>query len=286
MNNTPLVSILMTAYNRESYLAEAIESVLKSTYYNFELIIVDDCSKDNTSNIAKSFAMKDDRVLFIQNEKNLGDYPNRNNAASYARGEYMTYVDSDDMLYPDTIEKIIRIVSKDEDFNFAMYWPHSDEHFVLKGEEALKIHFFEKQFLYIGPGGTFMRRTFFEKVGKYPELYGPANDMYFNLKICCHSSIHLMPFEFFYYRRHEGQEINNHFGYLYQNFNYMRDALKELPLPFTLQQKKWLIKKNKRRFTYNLFNYFWNSKNFRKTKEAYLKANFNFIYLIQSIFQF
>jgi glycosyltransferase involved in cell wall biosynthesis len=77
MNNGPLVSVLMTAYNREKYIADAISSVLNSTYKNFELIIVDDGSKDATVQIAKQFEAKDERVTVYQNEKNLGDYNNR-----------------------------------------------------------------------------------------------------------------------------------------------------------------------------------------------------------------
>ncbi len=75
-----LISILMTAYNREHYITEAIESVLASTYQNWELIIVDDGSKDDTVSIAKSYAAEDARIKVHVNEKNLGDYPNRNRA--------------------------------------------------------------------------------------------------------------------------------------------------------------------------------------------------------------
>ena len=95
----PLVSVLMTAYNREKYIEEAIGSVLASTYTYFELIIVDDCSKDKTVEIAKKYERMDERVKVYINETNLGDYPNRNKAASYASGEYLKYVDSDDLVY-------------------------------------------------------------------------------------------------------------------------------------------------------------------------------------------
>ena len=80
-------SVLMTAYNRELYIAEAIESVLASTYQDFELIIVDDGSKDKTVAIAKKYESKDSRVKVFVNEQNLGDYPNRNKAASFASGK-------------------------------------------------------------------------------------------------------------------------------------------------------------------------------------------------------
>jgi glycosyltransferase involved in cell wall biosynthesis len=275
----------MTAYNREFYIAEAIESVLEQDFENFELIIVDDFSTDNTVEIVKSYQKKDTRIQVYVNEKNLGDYPNRNRAVSHAKGDYIMFVDSDDKLYPQTISKILKDISEDENFNFAMSWLHDNTDFLLKGNEALIKHFFEVQFLYMGPGGTFMLRSFFNKVGGYPEIYGPANDMYFNLKICCYTSIHLLPYHFIFYRRHEGQEINNRFSYLYNNYNYMRDALAELPLPFNSNQINWLIKKNKRRFTLHIINYFIKTRNFKKTKQAYKNADFNLKYFLQGIFQ-
>lgn len=282
----PLVSILMTAYNRQNYIAEAIESVLSSTYTKFELIIVDDGSKDRTVDIAREYEKTDSRIKVYVNEQNLGDYPNRNRAASYATGEYIIYVDSDDKLLPDTITHILADISIDSSFNFAMYWPHSEDTFKLSGNNALQLHFFEKQFLYIGPGGTFMRRSFFNSIGGYPEKYGPANDMYFNLKVCCYTSILLLPYEFIFYRRHDGQEINNSYNYIYNNYNYMRDALNELSLPFTNNQYSWFKKKNKRRFVVNLFNYFIKTLNFKKTAEAYVKANFSFKDVFIGLFHF
>lgn len=100
MFNQPLVSILMTSYNREEYIAQAIQSVLDSSFTNFELIIVDDGSKDQTLKIARSFAERDKRIKIYINEQNLGDYPNRNQAAKYAEGAYIKYLDSDDYLLP------------------------------------------------------------------------------------------------------------------------------------------------------------------------------------------
>ncbi|RZK18039.1 MAG: glycosyltransferase family 2 protein, partial [Flavobacterium sp.] len=74
--NGPLVSVLMTTYNREKFITESIESVLFSSYTNFELIIVDDASTDQTAIIAQRYAAKDNRVRLIVNESNIGDYPN------------------------------------------------------------------------------------------------------------------------------------------------------------------------------------------------------------------
>lgn len=107
-NNKPLVSVLMTAFNREKYIAEAMESVLMSYYTNFELIVVDDCSIDNTVQIAKKYEQIDSRVKVYINETNLGDYPNRNKAASYATGKYIKYLDSDDVMYPHCLDVMVR----------------------------------------------------------------------------------------------------------------------------------------------------------------------------------
>jgi glycosyltransferase involved in cell wall biosynthesis len=112
MQSQPLVSVLTTAYNRQEFVAEAIESVLSSTYKNWELIIVDDCSKDNTVAIAKGYARKDDRIKVNINEKNLGDYPNRNKAASYATGKYLKYLDSDDVLYREGLSKMVDFMER------------------------------------------------------------------------------------------------------------------------------------------------------------------------------
>ena len=77
----PQVSVLMTSYNRQDYIAAAIESVLASSLENFELIIVDDRSSDDTLSIARKYEQRDARIKVYLNEKNLGDYPNRNKAA-------------------------------------------------------------------------------------------------------------------------------------------------------------------------------------------------------------
>jgi glycosyltransferase involved in cell wall biosynthesis len=284
MGNFPLVSVLMTAYNRERYIAEAIASVLCSSYQNLELIIVDDGSKDDTVKIAQDYAQRDNRIKLFINEKNLGDYPNRNEAISYATGKYFMFCDSDDTLLPESISKIVNLAEADDKFNFALSWAPIKKPTILSSEEALKKHFFEEQFLYIGPGGTFMRKGFIEEKGKYPVKYGPANDMYFNLKVACNTSILLFPFDLMIYREHEGQEIKNPFGYLHNNFRYMQDALEELPLPFSAKQIGWLKKKNYRRFVVNLYNYYRETRNYKNTIKAWKMAGFNYQYFLRGIF--
>ena len=96
--SAPTISVLMTAYNREEFIAKAIESVLASTFTDFELLIVDDASTDKTVEIAQTCAAKDSRINVVVNKKNLGQFANRNKAASYATGTYLKFVDSDDLV--------------------------------------------------------------------------------------------------------------------------------------------------------------------------------------------
>ena len=82
----PTISVLVTVYNREAYLAETLRSILNSTFQDFEIVVVDDCSSDRSVDIARQFASKDNRIVVHVNKKNLGDYHNRNKAASLAKG--------------------------------------------------------------------------------------------------------------------------------------------------------------------------------------------------------
>lgn len=283
----PSVSVLMTAYNREKYIGEAIESVLASTYTNFELIIVDDCSTDKTFSIAKMYQEKDTRIKLFLNEKNIGQFPNRNKAAGYATGEFLMNADSDDTLHADGIENCVNAMLAFPQSSFGMFCYNTVQSpSVIETKDALRQHFFEKPFLMIGPGGTIIRRSFFEEISGYPEIYGPANDLYFNLKATCHSSIVMLPFEFLFYRRHEGQEINNSYGYLINNYRYLRDALSEIALPIAKEELAWIRRKNKRRFVVNIIRYLYEKHNIKKTKEAIQKAEFSLKDALIGIFHF
>ncbi len=280
----PLLSVLMTSYNRQNFIAEAIESVLASTYKNFELLIVDDGSTDETVNIARSYAAKDHRIKVYVNEKNLGDYRNRNKAASYAKGEFIMYVDSDDKILVDGFERCINAMQQFPHAGFGMQL-HVEEAapYFLTGEQAIHNHFFKKGTLMIGPGGTILRKSFFEAIGRYPEKYGPANDMYFNLKAAAAGGVLFLPFMFNFYRIHEGQEQNNKYSYLYNNFNYLRDALQELDLPLSEKEKLWLMNKNRRRFLVNMLNYLMKSKDVKKTLAARKLTGFDLTDAVKAV---
>lgn len=98
----PLISVVMTTYNHEKYIAEAIQSVLEQTYRNLELIVVNDGSTDDTEQIVKSFA--DERLVYLS-QPNQGPSVAVNNGIRAARGEYIAFISGDDVCYPTRLEK-------------------------------------------------------------------------------------------------------------------------------------------------------------------------------------
>ena len=105
-----LVSIIMPSWNTAEYIAESISSVINQTYQSWELIIVDDCSTDNTEKIVRSF--EDKRIIFLKNETNMGAALTRNRAIREAKGEWIAFLDSDDLWDEKKLEKQIDFMIK------------------------------------------------------------------------------------------------------------------------------------------------------------------------------
>ena len=121
MENNKLVSIIMPSYNTGKFIKESIESVLEQSYSNWELIIVDDCSSDNTDDIVAPYLV-DSRIHYIKNEKNSGAAVSRNRALREAKGKWITFLDSDDLWHPQKLEKqIMFMVENDYKFTYTDY---------------------------------------------------------------------------------------------------------------------------------------------------------------------
>jgi len=114
----PLISIVMPCYNSEDFIQEAIESVLCQTYKNIELIIVDDFSVDDSKSIINRFASQDRRIKFIYKEVNEGAAVSRNIALDLAQGDYIAFLDSDDVWNVDKLESQINYLLE-HDYNFV-----------------------------------------------------------------------------------------------------------------------------------------------------------------------
>lgn len=116
-----LVSIIMPSYNTGQYISETVDSVLSQTYDNWELIIVDDCSVDNTDEIIAPY-LADHRITYIKNNVNSGAAITRNIALSRAKGRWIAFLDSDDLWHPKKLEKQIAFMEKNGyHFSYTRY---------------------------------------------------------------------------------------------------------------------------------------------------------------------
>lgn len=110
MQDYGLVSIITPSFNCASYIGETIESIIAQSYPNWELIVTDDCSSDNSREVIKSYADKDPRIKLLVLEKNSGAGVARNNSIKAAKGRYIAFCDSDDRWYPTKLEKQIQFM--------------------------------------------------------------------------------------------------------------------------------------------------------------------------------
>lgn len=124
MSIQPLISICIPAYNAEKFIKETLESILNQTYQNLEIIITDDCSKDQTVSIINSFS--DKRIKFYQNEKNLGVEGNWNKALQLATGNYCKMMGADDILYSNCISEQLCVFENTENVDVVLVTSHKN----------------------------------------------------------------------------------------------------------------------------------------------------------------
>ncbi len=241
MIDTPIVSVLMTAYNREKYITAAIESVLASSFKDFELIIVDDASSDQSLQIAKQFQSIDPRVLVYSNQVNLGDYPNRNQAASYAKGKYLKYVDADDKIYPWGLEIMINTMEKYPQAGYGLCSVEQDT-FVsypvqLSNQEAYTWHYFDKGIFSRAPLSSIIKRDIFisEQGFKNQRMSGDF-EMWHRLSL--KYPVVIMPQGMVWYRRHNDQEINHFSKYEFSYYKISIDYLSDDSCPLDVERRK------------------------------------------------
>jgi glycosyltransferase involved in cell wall biosynthesis len=226
----PEISVLMTAYNREQYISQAINSVLGSTFTDFELIIVDDASTDATVQIAAKF-QTDPRVKLHVNKSNIGDYPNRNRAASFAVGKYLKYLDSDDMLYPHGLQILYEAMVKYPEAGLGLCRPDSQAGLYpmeLSSQQAYIDHFITQTgLLSFGPSFSIIRSDVFRAVGGFSgsRFFGDT-EMW--LKIAANYPVVKIVMGLIWYRVHEGQEMSierQSFQPIHSRYMLMREFL-------------------------------------------------------------
>lgn len=174
----PEITVLMAVYNGERYFGEAIESILRQSFGDFEFVIVDDASTDGTSSILKEYALTDKRIRLIRNEKNLGLSKSLNRGLEMAKGAYVARMDADDIARPErfatqlawlkghpeilVLGSAIQMIDKDGCQLATNPPPFSSV-------EMRWTSFFGQQFVVCHPS-VMIRRELFERFGFYAEI--------------------------------------------------------------------------------------------------------------------
>lgn len=248
-----MVSVLTTTYNREDLVGEAIESVLASSYADFEYILVDDCSRDNTFEILKRYEKLDSRIKVYQNEKNLGDYKNRNKAASYATGKYIKYLDSDDLMYNHCLQAMVYSMERFPDAGFGLSAKRDDAvpyPVSITPRQSYLEHFNGYGHFDRAPGSAIIKKAAFDAVGGFSgKRYVGDIELWFTL--AKRFNMVKFPTDLYWSRVHNNSEggiekTANTAGLrrdLIKSFLYADDCPikpKDVALPFSKQVKQSL----------------------------------------------
>lgn len=229
MKANPLISVLIPIYNGEKYLSESITSIIKQDYQNFELILVDDKSTDNSLVIAKQHQKEDSRVKVLCNEKNLGLPATLNKAIEASLGRYIVRLDQDDIAEPQRLEFQIKALEANPDIDvlFTNYFRVSDSGIIISSqhfgkENTLIDYIFEKH-------GCLLHSTMMAKkdvlmqVGGYRTEAYPADDLDLILRLVDNSyNIKLYNRALVKYRMHQAANTIQRFYLLRKKGRYVK----------------------------------------------------------------
>jgi glycosyltransferase involved in cell wall biosynthesis len=241
---SPPITIITVTYNSSSYVRDAIESVLAQSYSNIEYIIGDDFSTDNTWSIIQEY--KDSRIKAYRNVSNLGEYPNRNKALSMASGKYVLFIDGDDMIYPNAIAFIEKMVTSFPNAGMVIMRPPHPKLFYpleLSSREVLQAEYFDLSLIDIGLTNTVFRVESLKQVGAFP-LNWISSDTFVRFKIALNNSTLIINDNLTWWRHTPGQATLSHgksVKGLAQSYRYRRIIIDEVS-QFSEEEKSAAIK--------------------------------------------
>jgi glycosyltransferase involved in cell wall biosynthesis len=283
----PILSVLVTVYNREPFLEATLRSILNSTFEDFEVIVVDDDSTDDSLPIAKLIAEKDDRVRVYSNEVNLGDYGNRAKAASLASGKYIKYVDSDDLIYPHGLAIMVESMEAYPDAALALSHSMPEDSspypWSLTPEQAYRKHFLGRGCLSCGPTAAIIKKEAFDTAGGFNKTWGVLADIDLWLRIAARWNIVLLPPGLVWWRRHENQEFskeNAEVVYLQQGYELDMVALKDLCSPLTEKDRLTAISRRRQHFARRILSLFFKNNKFSLAQRLFNESDLTVIDLL------
>lgn len=172
MNEKPLISIIVPVYNTEKYISETLNSILNQTYDNWECICIDDCSTDESRDIIEKFVIKDLRIKLLKLNKNSGAATARNTGIREARGDYLAFIDADDLWKREKLEIQLKfMINNNIIFSCTSYGKIDEKSNVLQKECIAKNIYSYSDLLKKCPGNSTIMYNC-KKIGK---IYGPDN---------------------------------------------------------------------------------------------------------------
>ena len=204
----PLFTIATITYNSSQWVRQAFESVLAASFTGFEYLIADDCSTDNTWDIIQEY--KDPRIIAWRNDPNMGEYPNRNKVLEAARGQYILYVDGDDILYHHTLRNLKEYL--DYYPGVVSIWGVAVQEVsfaplpvCLPPEEIVRwIYLANVWMAHLSLAETVFQTTALKKTGGFP-THLISGDTFAKKRIALEGNILLVPMGFMYWRNSPGQ---------------------------------------------------------------------------------
>ncbi|SRR6266487_1665018 len=245
--NPPLVSVLMPAYNAQSYIAESIQSILNQTYTNIEFIIIDDHSSDETWGIIQRFAKIDKRIKALRNSRNVYIAANRNKLIALAKGKYIAWQDADDKATATRLEKQCRFLEAHPEVGivggFLQFFNDRGSTGIRKyasDDKSIR----KKIFRYspVAQPTAMIRRICFNELGKYDVNYPPAEDIDMSFRIGTK------------YKFANLQEITLYYRESSSSATYKRVKF-ILNTTITIRRKYWHRKEYTPTFTDHILNY-------------------------------
>ena len=279
-NKKPLVSVIMPVYNGEKFVGEAIESVVNQTYKNWEIIIVDDGSTDNSKKIIDQY-LTDSRIHYIKHSKNQGIPSARNTGIKASQGDFIAFLDQDDIWFPKKLEKQIAIFkcrTHDCGMVFSDKIMLRDEGFIKVRKKSRRIpkninrlplrKVTEALFLYnfISIITVMIRRECLETVGLLDEsIKGGADDYEFCLRLATKHKIKYLSIPLAIHRIHKANysDVERFFQ---DNLFIMDKAFAQAPFLAALRKKKLAM------LYYDLGRYYQQEGRFHHAREALWKA--------------
>ena len=233
-----LVSIIIATYNHAKFIEQTIDSVLSQSYYNFELIIVDDGSTDNTNQVVGKY--EDSRIKYILIDHSGRPATPRNEGISISKGKYIAFLDSDDLWMPDFLEKSLQYFNIDKNIGVVtskLYFINSNSDITYNTfHDSIadnEIFGFDKLFFQnvVNLSAAIVRRECLEKTGNFNESnkFRGVEDYHLWLRISSEYKIYFLSQVLGYYRKHEEGISTNINQQLANKYNTLIDISKNFP---------------------------------------------------------